>query len=70
MCPEDRLRAVFQKTSVLKALGILYYQAFTAEELNYPYGSKALKEQLTERTPLDDCLNNFFCRFIFVIFDF
>ena len=39
---------------------MLYFQSFTAERLNDPYGSKALKEQLTERKPLDAYLNDFF----------
>ena len=53
------LWAVFWKTSVLKTLEILYFEAFTAEGLNDLYDSKALKEQLTEITPLDACLNDF-----------
>ena len=48
----------------------IFFPAFTAEGLNDPYGSKALKEQLTERSPLDACSNDFFLRFIFIIFDF
>ena len=55
------------KTSLLKALGILYFPAFSGEGLNAPYGSKALKEQVTERTPLDACLNNFF---VFLLVNF
>ena len=56
--------------SVLKALGVLYFPAFTAEGLNDHYGSKSLKEQLTERTPVDACSNEFFCRFLsFLISD-
>ena len=54
--------------SVLKALGILYFPAFTAEGLIDPYGSKALKEQLTERTPLDTSSNDFFLQVYFYCF--
>ena len=57
--------------SVVKASGVLYLQAFTAEGLNDPQGSNALKEQLTERAPLDACLNDFFSADLFSsFFDF
>ena len=62
------LRVVFWKMSVLKALGILYFPAFTAEGLIDPYGSKALKEQLTERTPLDASSNDSFWQVYFYCF--
>ena len=49
------------------ALG-LFVSAFTAEGLNDPYGSKAMKEQLTERTPPDACSNDYFLQVYFYHF--
>ena len=43
------------------------FSSVTVEFLSDPYDSKALEEQLIEKTPPDGCLDNFFCRFIFFI---
>ena len=48
----------------------IFFPAFPAEGLNDPYGSKAMREQLTERTPPDACSNNYFLQVYFIIFDF
>ena len=45
-----------------------FFSAFTAEALNDPYGSKAMKEQPTERTPPDACSNDYFLQFYFYHF--
>ena len=47
-----------------------YYfcSAFTAEGLNGPYGSKALKEQLIKRRPLDACSDDSFWQVYFYYF--
>ena len=45
-----------------------FFSAFTAEGLNDPYGSKTLKEQLTERKPLDACSNDYFSQVYFYHF--
>ena len=66
---ESRLWAVFWKMFVLKALGF-FFPAFTAEGLNDPYGSEAMKEQLTERTPPDACSNYYFLQVYFYHFWF
>ena len=46
----------------------IFFPAFTAEGLNDPYGSKAMKEQLTERIPRDDCSNDYFLQVYFYHF--
>ena len=46
----------------------IFFSAFTAEGLNDPYGSKAMKEQLTERTPPDACSNDYFLQVYFYHF--
>ena len=43
---------------------------FTTEGLNDPYGSKAMKEELTERTPPDACSNDHFMQLYFNYFLF
>ena len=35
----------------------IFFPTFTTEGLNDPYASKALKEQIAERTPLEACSN-------------
>ena len=41
------------------------YSSKTPMVLNDPDDSNALKEYISERAPLDGCLNNFSCRFTF-----
>ena len=55
------------KTSLLKALGF-FFPAFTTEGLNDPYGSKAMIEQLTKRTPPAACSNDYFLQVYFYHF--
>ena len=46
----------------------IFFPAFTTEGLNDPYGSKAMKEQLTERIPPDACSNDYFLQVYFYHF--
>ena len=51
----------------MKALGF-FFAAFASKGLDDPYGLKAMKEQLTERKPLDACSNNYFLQVYFYHF--
>ena len=46
----------------------IFFPAFTTEGLNDPYGSKAMKEQLSERIPPDAGSNNYFLQVYFYHF--